>query len=462
MIGTSGGYMGGFTRRQVVIGLAAGSVGALIPVRFALGGGKDVAWLKGIDASGVPVDGGGATVLVNEPLTLRGGHFVNIKFAPAPGYFGPGPIFQAKDGTVIHENVSVNGFAGPGCKILSNKEKGNSFIAIGECSYSDNGRKSLTTLSNSVDLRLTNRLEVVDASAFKPGQYIWLGDGKFKIKKIDKNSLFLESGELPYLIGAKVFNGGYDRCMPGQSVIGDADDRNGIRIGNGGYAWNIDTSNAKITASNNAWFGLFHHSKKYYGKQLIENITSEMNGYCNIGMGFMNEGTIKNCISKNAGNNCIDVFESKSAVDVTKNVVSGAGVDGIFVGGDGQVARVYDNNVSDCRRIGILINARHNPISNVFVKNNAVKNSGMNSLTLTGVEGGVVEDNKLEGSNIRQAIFLEKRKGLELTGHLTIENNYIVNSKNGDISTNYSGYGADSNAKVTIKNTKKALVSGIE
>ncbi|MDP1465480.1 hypothetical protein, partial [Klebsiella pneumoniae] len=98
--------------------------------------------------------------------------------------------------------------------------------------YSDNGRKSLTTLSNSVDLRLTNRLEVVDASAFKPGQYIWLGDGKFKIKKIDKNSLFLESGELPYLIGAKVFNGGYDRCMPGQSVIGDADDRNGIRIGN--------------------------------------------------------------------------------------------------------------------------------------------------------------------------------------------------------------------------------------
>ncbi|MDN2598157.1 right-handed parallel beta-helix repeat-containing protein [Klebsiella pneumoniae] len=134
----------------------------------------------------------------------------------------------------------------------------------------------------------------------------------------------------------------------------------------------------------------------------------------------------------------------------------------MFVGGDGQVARVYDNNVSDCRRIGILINARHNPISNVFVKNNAVKNSGMNSLTLTGVEGGVVEDNKLEGSNIRQAIFLEKRKGLELTGHLTIENNYIVNSKNGDISTNYSGYGADSNAKVTIKNTKKALVSGIE
>ncbi|MDP1363045.1 hypothetical protein, partial [Klebsiella variicola] len=67
-----------------------------------------MAWLKGIDASGVPVDGGGATVLVNEPLTLRGGHFVNIKFAPAPGYFGPGPIFQAKDGTVIHENVSVN------------------------------------------------------------------------------------------------------------------------------------------------------------------------------------------------------------------------------------------------------------------------------------------------------------------------------------------------------------------
>ncbi|MDP1309458.1 hypothetical protein Q6286_25275, partial [Klebsiella pneumoniae] len=93
-----------------------------IPVRLALGGGKDVARLKGIDASGVPVDGGGATVLVNETLTLRGGHFVNIKFAPAPGYFVPGPIFQAKDGPIIHENFSVNCFSGPRCKIFSNKE----------------------------------------------------------------------------------------------------------------------------------------------------------------------------------------------------------------------------------------------------------------------------------------------------------------------------------------------------
>ena len=85
----------------------------------------------------------------------------------------------------------------------------------------------------------------------------------------------------------------------------------------------------------------------------------------------------------------------------------------------------------------------------------------MNSLTLTGVESGIIADNTLSGSNMRQAIFLEKRKNLYLSGEIKIENNIITNSINGDISTNYNGYGSDAKAKVLIKSSAKNEVKGI-
>lgn len=451
-----------FTRREVVIGLAAGAMGVAMPLRVAFGDNKDQDWLLSLDSSGAKIDGEGATILVSKPLTLRAGHFSNISFSPADGYAGPGPIFMTRNGLVTHDSVVVTGFAGPGCKILSNQESGNSFVATGKCSYSSNGNLRRTELTESADLRFTSSIKVKDASIFNEGDFIWIGDGKFKIDSISGNEISLMRGDLPNIISPKVFSGAYDKCSPGQYVTIDSDDKNGIRIGDGGYAWNIDTSKAEIECSNNAWFGVFHYCKKYYGKQLIENITAIGNGYCNIGMGYMNSGTIKNCTSKNAGNNCIDIFESKKDVDVTGNIVSGAGVDGIFVGGNGETARVYDNQVSDCHRLGILINARKNPIQGVYVKNNKITRSGMNSLTLTGVEGGDIEGNTLDGSTIRQAIYLEQRKGLNLSGQLNIRNNHISNSAQGDISTNYSGYGTDAKARVMIQSTKKLTVSGIE
>ncbi|HDX8780250.1 TPA: right-handed parallel beta-helix repeat-containing protein [Klebsiella oxytoca] len=454
--------MKNFTRREVLIRLAAGAVGASMPVKVAFGGNKDQNWLLSLDASGSQIDGEGATILVSKPLTLRAGHFSNIAFSPAKGYSGPGPIFMARDGFVIHDNVQVTGFTGPGCKILSIKERGNSFIAIGKCSYSNNGALKRTELTASADLRFVSSVSVKDASLFNSGDYIWIGDGKFKIDNISGDKINLVRGDLPNIISPKVFSGAYDKCSLGQFVTIDSDDKNGIRIGDGGYSWNIDTSQAEIECSNNAWFGMFHYCKKYFGKQLVENITSIGNGYCNIGMGYMNSGTIKNCISRDAGNNCIDIFESRSDVDVTGNIVSGAGVDGIFVGGNGETARVYDNQVTDCRRIGVLINARKNPIQLVFVKNNIIKNMGMNSLTLTGVEGGVVESNTLDGSCLRQAIYLEQRKGLALSGELIIRDNFISNSVLGDISTNYPSYGKNNKAKIMIQSTKRLAITGIE
>ncbi|XXD09020.1 right-handed parallel beta-helix repeat-containing protein [Klebsiella sp. R445] len=451
-----------FTRREVIVGLASGCIGMMIPTKFVVAGVREQNWLLSLDSTRSAIDGGGATILISSPVTLRAGYYSNMKFVPAEGYTGPGPIFVAKNGIVVHENISVSDFSGAGCKVLSKQDKGNSFIAIGNCSYNRNGDLKRTHLIDSADLRFSSSVKVVDSNLFKKGDYIWIGDGKFKVEHIYDNEVFLERGGLPNIIGAKVFSGAYDKCTPGQYVTIDADDRNGIRIGDGGYAWNIDTSKAVLQCSSNAWFGFFHYCKKYFGKQSIENIISDDNGYCNIGLGYMNDGVVRNCTSRNSGNNCIDIFESKSSVYVIDNIISGAGVDGIFVGGNGETATVSNNDVSNCRRIGILINARKNPISKLLVKGNKVKKSGMNSLTLTGVEGGEVTGNAFDGSTLRQAIYLEKRQGLNLTGELVIKNNIIMNSVSGDVSTNYSGYGSNSKAKVLIDSSQKLKVSGVE
>lgn len=453
--------MKNFTRREVVIGLTVSAVGIVMPWRGAFGGIREQSWLLSLDSTSTAIDGDGSTVVISSPVTLHAGYYANIKFIPAKGYAGPGPIFLARDGMVTHENVSVTGFSGPGCKILSKQDKGNNFVAIGKCSYTGNGRLKRTQLIEPADLRFKSSLKVQDTSLFNAGDFIWIGDGKFKVGHISGNVISLEKGNSLNILSPKVFSGAYDKCSSGQYVTVDADDKNGIRIGDGGYAWNIDTSKAELECSGNAWFGIFHYCKKYFGTQIIENITSIDNGYCNIGLGYMNDGVVKKCISRNAGNNCIDIFESKGSVEVIDNIVSGAGVDGIFVGGNGETAIVSNNDVSHCRRIGILINARGNPIKQLSVKNNKVTEAGMNSLTLTGVEGGNIIDNTLDGSTLRQAIYLERRKGLDLSGELIIKGNLISNSAMGDISTNYSGYGNNSKAKVIIQSSRKLNISGV-
>lgn len=454
--------MKNFTRREVVVGLTVGCVGVALPLKIAYGGTRDQNWLLSLDSTSKVTDGNGATVLISSPVTLRTGYYANIKFIPAEGYEGPGPIFVARNGIVMHENVSVTGFVGGGCKVLSKQDKGNSFVVVGNCSYSRNGNLKRTQLVEHADLRFVTSVKVLDASLFDTGDYIWIGDGKFKVEHIYGNEIYLEKRGFPNVISPKVFSGAYDKCASGQYVTLDADDRNGIRIGDGGYAWNIDTSKAKIECSGNAWFGMFHYCKKYFGEQIIENVISLGNGYCNIGLGYMNNGVVKDCISRDAGNNCIDIFESRGGVEISDNIVSGAGVDGIFVGGNGETAKISNNEVSHCHRIGILINARGRPIKNIFVKSNRVINAGMNSLTLTGVESGNVTDNTLDGSTLREAIYLEKRKGLDLSGELIIKGNIIVNSVVGDVSTNYSGYGNNSKAKVLIQSSRKLKVSGID
>ena len=123
---------------------------------------------------------------------------------------------------------------------------------------------------------------------------------------------------------------------------------------------------------------------------------------------------------------------------------------------------MYDNQISNCRRIGILINARSNPIKEVLVKGNMILNSGMNSLTLTGVESGIVNGNNLNGSVKRPTIYLERRNELALSGILNISDNTILNSSVGDIGTNYPGYSNISEATVKIKSARKLDVSGIK
>ncbi|RKT75611.1 parallel beta helix pectate lyase-like protein [Rahnella aquatilis] len=412
--------------------------------------------------TGQPIDGQGGTIFVSKPLILTQGKYKNINFTPAKGYFGPGPVFFSKDNFVYHENISIIGFAGPGCKVVSSTEGHQNFKAVGLCRYNENGRLKRTKLIKPVNLKLTNKVFVEDVSEFKVDDFIWIGDGKFKISFINGNQIVLDSGGISNIIGPKVFNGGKDNCDVGQFVTLDADDRNGIRIGNGKEAWNIDTTQSKIECINNAWFGFFHYSKRYQGKQIIENIQSIGNGYCGIGLGYMNDGYVKNCRSEKNGNNGIDIFESKSNVIISNNNVSDNGVDGIFVGGDGETAEVFGNNIINNRRIGLLINARNSPIRGLLIKNNNIVSSGMNSLTLTGVSSGNVINNTLDGSKIRSAIFLEKRNGMHMEGGINLLDNIISNSMKGDVSTNYDGYSIDGKAKILIQSKRKLLIKGID
>ena len=85
----------------------------------------------------------------------------------------------------------------------------------------------------------------------------------------------------------------------------------------------------------------------------------------------------------------------------------------------------------------------------------------MNAITLTAVESGEVIKNTLDGSISRQAIFLEKRNGLSLSGVLNISDNDILNAKSGDIGSNYSGYINDRKASVSIKSSRKLVIDGI-
>ncbi|ADW75175.1 hypothetical protein Rahaq_3584 [Rahnella aceris] len=451
-----------FTRRDFLSSLAVCSMASIIPARIAYGKPLGQEQLLSLDINEGGVDRNGSIVLVKKPLILHAGHYSNITFYPDAGYFGPGPIFMARNGKVIHNNITVSGFSGPGCKILSDSEIGNSFIALGKCNYSNNGDLRRTTLTSSANMRFSPSIFVADSSLFKPGDFIWIGDGKFKIREIKGSEILLVTGVPPNIISPMVFSGGYDKCTVGQFVTMNGDDKHGIRIGNGGYGWDIDLSQSKIESSHNSGAGFYHACKKFNGKQIIENITSIGNGYINIGMSYMREGVIKNCIARDSGNNGIDVFATSKKVDIHDNIVSGAGVDGIFIGGDGESARVYDNKISNCRRVGILINARLNPIKEVFVKGNMILNSGMNSLTLTGVESGAVNENNLNGSVKRPTIYLERRNGLALSGILNISDNTILNSSSGDIGTNYPGYSNTSEATVQIKSARKLDVSGIK
>jgi len=380
--------------------------------------------------SGGVFDGKGGVILVDRQLTLRNGTFKNVTFAPSAGYKGSGPIFKARNGNVTHDQVSVIGFLGGGCKVISDEDnENNSFIAIGACKYNSNGGLVRCRLAKRANLKLSGVLYVDEENVFSPGDFVWVGDGKFKVEKVFGRSVILEK---KYGI-TKVYHGWYDKAPIGQFVTKDANDKNGIRIGSGGYGWTIDTTNASVECSNNAWFGLFHYSKKYAGLQSIENIKTINNGFCNIGLGFVNAGFVRKCLSSGSGNNGIDIFESKSGVIVSDNVVMDTGVDGIFVGGNGESANVFDNKIKNAARIGLLINGRGNAINGIKVYDNVILNSGMNSLTLTAVGNAEVRDNILDGSSLRPAIFLEARKGVISNEMPKIHNNVVKNSPLGPL-----------------------------
>lgn len=387
----------------------------------------------------ISIDGNGLHYAIKD-LTLKCGDFRNINFVPVSNYKGPGPWFIVNQfGIVRHENISVVNFKNGGTSIKRGNFLGTpSFIVIGPCNYSNNGEKIQTTTTKLIDTKTDYLIPVKDTSIFHIDDEIWIGDGKYKIFQIIKNNIIISNNrKSPILLK------GSQAIQPiGQFVTLDKNGRNGITIGDGKGAFNIDTINGHIVANNNGWFGLFHWTKEHDGIQNVSGCTANDNGFIGLGLGYTNKGTVSyNEVMRN-GNNGLDIFESTSSTRVVNNVSKSNGVDGIFVGGDKGIAEIKDNISNSNHRIGILIYGRKNSPTNLVCSGNNCVDNFFRSISLTGIRNGSIANCRVGRATIGVSIYIEGKNNQLNPSGISISNNIFYKSSSGesDIMANVGGY----------------------
>lgn len=399
-------------------------------------------WSKALTAAdlkardlGCWLDGQGMEFQLGAGITLRCGLFRNMKLRPLSSFQGAAPIFvvNMNTGRCIHDSVEVSGFKLTGAKILQSTYIGETeAIFKGICRYNNNGNLIRTTLTADVNTATSYVIPVADVSTFTPEDSVHIGDGRYKILSISGNNITLYNDGT----GATLFDSGtrYQHYSGQYVTKNQGYDNNGIRIGNNTQGWNIKIA-GKVEAIGNGWTGFYHDSGAYSGYHEIDGIRASSNGYIGIGLGYVNKGYIRNCISELNGNNGIDIFEAKQTYKVDNNISINNGVDNIFIGGDGETATVSNNTCVNAFRIGILIFGRKNAIHGAELSNNGCRGNKYRSIGFTGVRFG-----KIIGGNIGEAtnwsVFIEGKSELNNPDKIIIKNVDMYQSTIGDVSGN--------------------------
>ncbi|MDS7838892.1 phage tail fiber protein [Klebsiella michiganensis] len=402
---------------------------------------------------GLPLIGFDQTFSVRS-LSLISDHIEGIGFVPVAGYTGAGPIFKINQVTgKLYFKGSCKGFTSVGAKFIRGDYSGIPQLTLDGCEFSDNGSLLRTTCVNAVNTASDFVIPVVDATGFVVGNYIWIGDSKCMIAGISDNTITLvNNGSAPTLYSGGTGTGSY---KAGQFFTRDGDGKNGATIGEGGTeaGWGLTVQNG-IKLMNNGWFGLFHYVKAKGGTvSIIGKVEGGNNGYCAMGLAYVQGGEISGFKFYENGNNGLDIFETTGDLSISDGLCYGNGVDGVFACGNGTGPKISRVKSRDNFRIGILTYGRTAAPVGFNVTDCECINNGLYDVCMTGVRAGDVRGNTLGGA--KEALKIEGRNGLLNPSGITIDANvFTLESTGNDINANIGGYtdGGESGAISVLNN----------
>ncbi|HEJ8586986.1 TPA: hypothetical protein SMJ97_002986 [Klebsiella oxytoca] len=402
---------------------------------------------------GLPLMGFGQVFSVRS-LALISDHIEGVGFTPADGYTGAGPTFKINQVTGnLYFKGSCKGFTSVGAKFIRGNYSGIPQLTLDACEFSNNGSLLRTTCVNAVNTASDFVIPVVDASGFIVGNYIWIGDSKCMIAGISGNTITLvNNGSAPTLYSGGTGTGSY---KAGQFFTRDGDGKNGATIGEGGTeaGWGLTIQNG-IKLMNNGWFGLFHYVRAKGGTVSIKGkVEGGNNGYCAMGLAYVQGGEISGFKFFGNGNNGLDIFETTGDLSVSDGLVYENGVDGMFICGNGTGPKITRIKTRNNLRIGILAYGRSSAPVGFNITDCECINDGLYNICMTGVRSGDVRGNTLGGA--KEAIKVEGRNGLLNPSGITIDSNvFTLESTDNDINANIGGYtdGGESGAISVLNN----------
>lgn len=402
---------------------------------------------------GLPLMGFGQTFSVRS-LSLISDHIEGLGFAPVAGYTGAGPTFKINQVTgTLYLKGSCKGFMSAGAKFIRGNYSGIPQLTLDACEFSNNGSLLRTSCVNAVNTASDFVIAVVDATGFVVGNYIWIGDSKCMIAGMSGNTITLvNNGSAPTLYSGGTGTGSY---KAGQFFTRDGDGKNGATIGEGGTeaGWGLTIQNG-IKLMNNGWFGLFHYVRAKGGTVSIkEKVEGGNNGYCAMGLAYVQGGEISGFTFYDNGNNGLDIFETTGDLSISDGLCYGNGVDGVFACGNGTGPKISRIKTRNNFRIGILAYGRTAAPVGFNVTDCECIGNGLYDVCMTGVRSGDVRGNTLGGA--KEALKIEGRNGLLNPSGITIDANvFTVESTDNDINANIGGYtdGGDSGAISVLNN----------
>ncbi|MDS7839232.1 hypothetical protein PTQ46_03240 [Klebsiella michiganensis] len=402
---------------------------------------------------GLPLMGFGQSFSVRS-LSLISDHVEGVGFAPVAGYIGAGPTFKINQVTGnLYFKGSCKGFTSVGAKFIRGNFSGIPQLTLDACEFSGNGSLLRTTCVNAVNTASDFVIPVLDASGFIVGNYIWIGDSKCMIAGISGNTITLvNNGSAPTLYSGGTGTGSY---KAGQFFTRDGDGKNGATIGEGGTeaGWGLTIQNG-IKLMNNGWFGLFHYVRAKGGTVSIKGkVEGGNNGYCAMGLAYVQGGEISGFKFFGNGNNGLDIFETTGDLSVSDGLVYENGVDGMFICGNGTGPKISRIKTRNNLRIGILAYGRSSAPVGFNITDCECINDGLYNICMTGVRSGDVRGNTLGGA--KEAIKVEGRNGLLNPSGITIDSNvFTLESTDNDINANIGGYtdGGESGAISVLNN----------